>query len=136
MSFLQVNIDKSVLHTLNSLTEKLDFNSKVVFLAGLIFACFCWDTSHLLMMKKKEAFHLDRHLLIDAVCWWMLVCECFSSLIEPLTTIMYTVLWEYVCISHVYVVSYFFFFFKCTYWLTKLFVNVIILKMQYTCIRL
>lgn len=41
MSFLQVNIDKSVLHTLNSLTEKLDFNSKVVFLAGLIFACFC-----------------------------------------------------------------------------------------------
>lgn len=109
------------------MTEKLNFNSKVVFLAGLIFACFCWDTSHLLMIKK-EAFHLDRHLFIDAVCWWMLVCECFSSLIQPLTTIMYTVLWEYVCISHVYVVSYFFFFFKCTYWLTKLFVNVIILK--------
>lgn len=31
----------NLLHTLNSLTEKLDFNSKVVFLAGLIFACFC-----------------------------------------------------------------------------------------------
>lgn len=41
LSFLQVNIDKSVLHTFNSLTEKLNFNSKVVFLAGLIFACFC-----------------------------------------------------------------------------------------------
>lgn len=60
---------------------------------------------------KKEAFHLDRHIVIGDVCWWMLVCECFSSLIQPLTTILlYTVLWEYVCISHVYVVSFFVFF--------------------------
>lgn len=36
LSFLQVNIDN-----FNSLIGKLDFNSKVVFLAGLIFACFC-----------------------------------------------------------------------------------------------
>lgn len=39
--FKLILINLYCMYYFNSLTEKLDFNSKVVFLAGLIFACFC-----------------------------------------------------------------------------------------------